>query len=148
MPNYNVPHSATPIITAKVHGEAQPRFVLLADGSILTGSGSSAVAGDGVLTLTNKTSDFTVSSAEVGNRYQISSASAITVTIPTNANDGIQVGATFELVRRGAGVVAVSASGGVTLNSVYSYVNLARQYSAATLVKVGTDEWDLHGDLA
>lgn len=97
--------------------------------------------------LLSKTSNFSVASGEAGGRYHASSAGAITVTVPTNASDAIPVGSVFEIVRRGAGSVNISPASGVTLNSAYGYRSLARQYSAAGLVKVATNEWDLHGDL-
>jgi hypothetical protein len=109
-----------------------------------------AGTGGGVSTvpLIAKGGSFTVASADAGSRYNVASAAASIVTIPTNATDPIPVGSSFEVAWRGAGGVSFSPAAGVTLNSYGNYVSLARQWSSAVLLKVGTDEWDLVGDLA
>jgi hypothetical protein len=51
------------------------------------------------------------------------------------------------LVQLGAGQVTVGGAG-VTLRSNGSKLKLFGQYAAATLVKIGTDEWVLVGNTA
>jgi len=43
--------------------------------------------------------------------------------------------------------ITASAGSGITLNSKNDNLKLAGQWSAATIKKVGTDEWDIVGDL-
>lgn len=85
--------------------------------------------------------------ADAGRCVTLNNASAITLTVPTNASQAIPVGCEIDIAQTGAGQVTLSPAGGVTLRSKSSYVKLASQYSAATLKKLGTDEWLLVGDL-
>jgi hypothetical protein len=88
-----------------------------------------------------------------GKYITLSNASAITVSIPTNATAAIPVGASIDLIQIGAGQVTVqAASSGTT--TVYSTGATAAapktrvQYSAITLKKIATDTWHAIGDLA
>lgn len=76
------------------------------------------------------------------------SGSATTLTVPTNATSPIPVGSAFNFVRAGAGTFTVAAAGGVTVNSAGGLLAIAAQFGVITLVKVGTNEWDLTGNLA
>jgi hypothetical protein len=78
---------------------------------------------------------------------RLNNASAITVTVPTNATVAFPVGAQLSLFQVGAGKVSVVGAGGVTINSVAT-LSLRAQYSSAALIYVGGDVWDLVGDLA
>ena len=53
----------------------------------------------------------------------------------------------FQTSSAGNLLITASAGSGVTINSKNGNLKLAGQFSAATLKKVGTDEWDLIGDL-
>jgi hypothetical protein len=74
--------------------------------------------------------------------------SANTFSIPTNASVGFPIGTEITIIQQGTGQTTIAAAGGVTLRSAGGLLNLANQYSAATLVKRGTDEWYVIGDLA
>ena len=77
----------------------------------------------------------------------LNNASAITLTVPTNSVAVFDVGSQVNLVQLGAGQVTVGGAG-VTLRSQGSKFKLNGQYSAATLLKIGTDEWVLVGNTA
>jgi hypothetical protein len=77
----------------------------------------------------------------------LSNASAISLTVPTNASVAFDIGDQVNLLQLGAGQVTVSGAG-VTLRSQGSKLKLNGQYSTATLVKIGTDEWVLLGNTA
>ena len=77
----------------------------------------------------------------------LSNASAITLTVPTNASVAFDIGDQVNLLQLGAGQVTVSGSG-VTFRSEGSKLKLKAQYATATLVKIGTDEWVLLGNTA
>jgi hypothetical protein len=77
----------------------------------------------------------------------VASSSTTTITVPLNLLVSFDTGTQILLVRSGTGSVGVTSSAGVTLNSAQGYLNLNYQYSAATLVKKGTDTWYIFGDL-
>jgi len=113
-------------------------------------------------TLTNKTlTDAKVNlaiNAQTGTTYTLvltdasklitcSNASAVTVTVPPNSSVAFPTGTQITIIGIGVGIVTVAQGSGVTVNSTPSLAFRAR-YSAATLVKTGTDQWYLMGDLA
>jgi hypothetical protein len=82
-----------------------------------------------------------------------SNASAQTYSIPTNANVAFPIGSQINIIQIGAGQVTINAvtSGTTTVLSTGATAaapKLRAQYSAATLVKVGTDAWYVIGDIA
>jgi hypothetical protein len=83
-----------------------------------------------------------------GKLVTLSNASAITLTIPTNASVAFPIGAEIDLLQLGAGQVTVTPAGGVTLNSYTSKTALSGQYAAATLKKLVTNTWILIGNLS
>jgi alpha-tubulin suppressor-like RCC1 family protein len=91
---------------------------------------------------------YTLVLADKGKQVSLSNASAITLTVPTNASVAFPTLSRIELWQEGAGQVTVAAAGGVTIRSSGSKLKLAGQYSAAVLTKVGTDTWQLAGDIA
>lgn len=100
------------------------------------------------LTLNAQTgTTYTFVAADTGKFVTLSNASAITVTVPTNAAVPFLVGTQINIVQLGAGQVTV-AGPGVTLRSNGSKLKLFGQYAAATLVKIATDEWVLVGNTA
>lgn len=72
---------------------------------------------------------------------------ANTVTVPTNASVAFPIGTEIMIMRYGSGVTEIVPASGVTIRSKASYRKIADQYTGATLVKVGTDEWYLVGNL-
>jgi hypothetical protein len=76
-----------------------------------------------------------------------SNASGITTTVPPNADVAFEIGDQVNLLQLGAGQVTVVAGSGVTLRSEGTKVKLRGQYATATLVKIGTNEWVLLGNL-
>jgi hypothetical protein len=77
----------------------------------------------------------------------LTNAAAITLTVPPNSTAAFPVGTTINLRQGGAGQVTVAAGAGVTINSRGAALKLAGQYAYGTLVKTGTDTWDLFGDI-
>jgi hypothetical protein len=84
--------------------------------------------------------------ADNGKLVTLSNASAITLTVPTNASVAYATGAQINIQAIGAGQVTVVGDTGVTVNGTGTA--LRTQWSAATLVKTATDGWTLIGDLA
>jgi hypothetical protein len=75
-------------------------------------------------------------------RIRLNAAGAIVVTVPLNSAVAFPVGTEILISRIGVGAVSVAATTGVTINA--SSLSIANQYGAATITKVGTDEWDLN----
>ena len=84
--------------------------------------------------------------ADNGKLVTLSNASAITLTVPTNASVAYATGAQINIQAIGAGQVTIAGDTGVTVNGTGT--KLRTQWSAATLVKTATDTWTLIGDLA
>jgi hypothetical protein len=77
---------------------------------------------------------------------EVSSASGVTVTIPTNASVAYPVGTSIDILQTGSGQVTIAAAGGVTVNATPG-LKLRTQWSSATLFKRATDTWVVFGDL-
>lgn len=131
---------------------------------------STLVTTTGTQTLTNKTIDYNSNTitnlpaanlditlnAQTGTTYTLvasdknklvtlSNASAITLTVPTNASVAYAVGSQINIQQIGAGQVTVAGDTGVTVNGTGT--KLRAQWSAATLLKTATDSWTLIGDI-
>lgn len=75
-------------------------------------------------------------------------ADAQTVTIPTNATAAFEVGTQIRVIQSGAGALTIAAAGGVTLNHLAAKTLVAAgQFAVITLIKVGTNVWNVSGDL-
>jgi hypothetical protein len=74
-------------------------------------------------------------------------ATANTLTIPTNATVPFPIGSQILIAQYGAGQTTVTPAVGVTLRSNGAKTKLTGQYSMASLIKRGADEWYLAGDI-
>ena len=87
--------------------------------------------------------------ADINACLLFASASATTVTVPTNASVAFPIGAAIELEQRGAGQVSIVGDVGVTVNKPSTRMAAtAGQYSVVRLRKTGTNTWTLSGDMA
>lgn len=82
-----------------------------------------------------------------GKLVTLTNAAAITVTLPSDANLAMPVGATVDFVGLGAGLVTFQAGSGATANATPSLVTRA-QYSAVSAIKAASNAWLVVGDLA
>lgn len=89
---------------------------------------------------------YTLVAADAGKMVTLTNASAITLTIPTNASVPFPLNTRIDIGQGGAGQVTVGGAG-VTIRSSGSKLKISGQYSGATLWKKGTDEWWLIGDI-
>jgi hypothetical protein len=69
------------------------------------------------------------------------------IIVPANASEAFSIGQRVDILQYGAGQVTVVEDSGVTVHSTPTQ-KLRTQYSMASLIKIGTDEWILAGDLA
>ena len=105
---------------------------------------------EGVISRTpivQKTASYTLSAlTERDSLIEVSSASAVTVTVPPNSSVAYPVGTSIDILQTGAGQITVAAGSGVTINATPG-LKLRTQWSGATLFKRATDTWVLYGDL-
>ena len=105
--------------------------------------------------------NYTLALTNAGDLIKCTNTNAIVITIPTNSVP-FPVGTVIEILRYGAGYVAIKAANGVTLGSgdsttpldltmVSSYeskdVVIPTQFKSAILKKIGNNEWILTGDV-
>lgn len=144
------PTISTPVLTLST-------TTATADGRVAwDATNDKIVVGDGA-----STKEFTANTvainAQTGTTYTLvladrdklvtlSNSSAITLTVPTNASVAYAIGAVVNIQQIGAGQVTVAGDTGVTVTGTGT--KLRAQYSAAALLKTGTDSWTLIGDLA
>ena len=96
--------------------------------------------------ITSSAVHFSASAANAG--YYFRTGGNVTCSIGLNATQSIAIGTEYEFFQTAsAGYLLFVTQSGVTLNSKDTKKQLAGQFSAATLKKVGTDEFDLIGDL-
>ena len=74
-------------------------------------------------------------------------ATANNLTVPLNSSVAFPTGAQVMVTQYGAGVTTLVATGGVTIRSLGSALKINGQYAAASLIKIGADEWDAFGNL-
>ena len=130
--------------------------------SPITGGGTSGSVGIGYdyaagskLTLnaqTGTTYTFVLSDADQ-KLVTASNASAQTYSVPTNASVAFAIGTVINIIAIGTGQVTINAvtSGTTTILSnaaTPAAPKLRVRYSAASLMKVGTDTWYVVGDLS
>lgn len=89
---------------------------------------------------------YTLVLADAGQLVTLSNASAITLTVPTNASVAFAVGDCIDLAQLGAGQVTI-AGAGVTLQSTPG-LKISARYGGAKLVKLATDTWLVTGNLS
>jgi hypothetical protein len=78
-------------------------------------------------------------------------ASAIAVTIPTNATVAFPVGSVLNLSQTGAGQVTISGAGGVTVTSTGATAATPKtrvQYSGVSAIQTSANNWLVMGDIA
>lgn len=116
----------------------------------ITGTGGISITGTVVAQSTINAQTGTTYTTVLGDASKLvtlSNASAIAVTIPTNASVAYPVGTKIDFAQIGAGQVTVTGAVGVIVNATPTQAFRA-QYSAATCIKTATDTWLLVGDLA
>jgi hypothetical protein len=99
------------------------------------------------LALAAKTSNYVLAIGDANQGVETNLGTALTVTVPPNSSVAFPIGTTILVIRLGAGTATIVAGGGVTIHSAGGVLTLRAQYSTATLLKRGTDEWYLFGDI-
>jgi hypothetical protein len=97
------------------------------------------------LIATETTTSRTLATADVGKYIRYTNAAGCTITVPDNSDDPIPVGSEFHGIGT-LGQLTFVEDTSVTVNTGHTLLTRAA-FSVFTLKKVGTDEWDLFGDL-
>jgi hypothetical protein len=104
------------------------------------------------LTLNAQTgTTYTLVLTDNGRLVTLNNAAAITVTVPLNSSVAFATGAIINIQQIGAGQVTIQGASGVTITSTGATATAPvtrAQYSAASIIKTGTDSWTVIGDIA
>lgn len=92
------------------------------------------------------TSNYTITGDDAGKLLQLNGT--LQITIPEDYFFSQNVGAQVNLLNIGTGTVTVRGEPGiVTLNGAYNTITLGSQWSAATIVKIGSEAWAIFGKI-
>lgn len=94
---------------------------------------------------------YTLVLTDNGRLVTLNNAAAITVTVPLNSSVAYATGAIINVQQIGAGQVTIQGASGVTITSTGATATAPvtrAQYSAASIIKTGTDSWTVIGDIA
>lgn len=87
------------------------------------------------------TTSLTLALTDEGDVVSLSNASAVAVTIPTNASVAFDTNTQIDIVNLGAGTVTVSGDTGVTVNGVSAGSFTLAQFKGATILKTASNTW-------
>jgi len=102
---------------------------------------------DTAQTISVQSDTYTLVLGDAGKLIRCTKASAMSIIIPTNAAAAYSIGQRVDIMQYGAGQVTISGDTGVTVRSTPTN-KLRATYSTASIIKIGTNEWVLAGDLA
>lgn len=110
-------------------------------------SGLDAAKTNKLITTNRQTASYTLVLGDADKLVEMNVGSANNLTVPLNSSVAFATGTQILLAQYGAGQTTVVATSGVTIRSNGAKLKLNAQYSGATLIKIGTDEWYLFGDI-
>ncbi len=94
-----------------------------------------------------KATSYTLVLGDAYELIEMEVSTANTLTIPTNASVPFPLGTQILVSQLGTGQTTITPAVGVTIRSSGGKTKTAAQYSMCTLIKRGTDEWYLSGDI-
>lgn len=94
----------------------------------------------------SKTAGFSLGLADANKVFAMQNSTAATITVPDDNGAAFPIGTQIAFIRNGAGTVTFGGSG--TILSDASKKSIKAQYTAAALLKVAADTWQLVGNLA
>ena len=100
-----------------------------------------------LITTNRQTASYTLVLSDADKLIEMNVGSANNLTIPLNSSVAFPTGTQILLAQYGAGQTTIVATSGVTIRSNGGKLKLNVQYSGATLIKIGTDEWYCFGDI-
>lgn len=103
---------------------------------------------EGVVTVSSFTADITLTSDEAGTYQRCTSAVPRAVTVPANADVPIDVNSIYTFRQAENGQLTFVGGVDVVINLPPTVTSTTRgPGSTVSLIKVGTNEWDLSGDM-
>ena len=100
-----------------------------------------------IVTANRQTASYTLVIGDAAKLVEMNVASANNLTVPPNSSVAFATGTQILIAQYGAGQTTVVAGSGVTVRSSGGKLKLSGQYSGGTLLKIGTNEWYLFGDI-
>lgn len=94
-----------------------------------------------------KATSYTLVLGDAYKLIEMEVSTANTLTIPTNASVAFPLGTQILVSQLGTGQTTITPAVGVTLRSSGGKTKTSAQYSMCTLIKRGTNEWYLSGDI-
>ena len=94
-----------------------------------------------------KATSYTLVLGDAYELIEMEVSTANTLTIPTNASVPFPLGTQILVSQLGTGQTTITPAVGVTIRSSGGKTKTAAQYSMCTLIKRGTNEWYLSGDI-
>ena len=91
----------------------------------------------------------TLALTDAGKHYLDTSLAPLTITIPTNANVAFEIGTVVSFINQSTGNLVITAPTGGNLwlaGNATSANRTVTTYGAATIMKVGTDNWFINGN--
>jgi hypothetical protein len=147
------PTIATPVLTLSTTTSTTEGRIAWdsTNDKIIIGDGTTAreFASSTLFTNAQTGTTYTFVLADKDKMVELSNASAITASVPTNSSVAYPVGTQINIIQTGAGQVTIAAvtPGTTTINATPG-LKLRAQWSSATLIKRATDTWVAIGDLS
>lgn len=111
-------------------------------------TGPTGPAGNPVIVVANRqTATYNLLLSDAGKMIEMNVGTANDLNVPLNSSQAFDIGTQILVVQYGAGQTTIKGVAGVTVNSAENKNKIAFRYAAASLVKVGTNEWHLFGNL-
>jgi hypothetical protein len=102
---------------------------------------------DSLTPISQKSASYTLSAlTERDDLIEMGSASAMTLTIPSDATLNFPIGTSLDVLQTSTGQVTIAGAGGVTVNATPG-LKLRTQWSSVTLMKRAANTWVAFGDL-
>ena len=110
-------------------------------------SGTSGTSGTTLVITNRQTASYSLVLSDASKLVEMNVGSANNLTIPLNSSQSFATGTQILVTQYGVGQTTIVPTGGVTLRSLGAATKMNGQYSSAVLIKIGTDEWDLFGNI-
>jgi len=88
-----------------------------------------------------QTTAYTLVRSDNGAIVAVNSATAVTLTVPSNSTVPFNIGTQVTVVNTGTGNVTVAGAAGVVINARFNDTVLDSRYTSAQLIKTNTDRW-------
>jgi hypothetical protein len=93
-------------------------------------------------------SAYTLALSDAGSIVRMSSATAQTLTIPSDSQVAFPVGTAIEVLRAGVGTVAIAATSPAVIRTTAGGLTVTPQWGRVSLLKLSANEWHVDGSLA